>query len=190
MKIAMLIAWIIFVLGCLSVIFGIIFALSDRLFESEVWALFFYGGFAVMAFGLLAICSLTVIPWLLWTVCWFRVFCKIFPIFGLTATAWWGGERMGYKADEIKSSICVLSGLLGYSKRLGLISDINKCPDKNGLCYTREYRTLYENALKTAIAILDEKLNEHWLFLEPYKYIQWITFFFSNLNGGETCFCQ
>lgn len=59
--------------------------------------------------------------------------------------------------EEIKSSICVLSGLLGYSERLGLVSDINTKDCRE--CYAKEYRTSYENALKTAIEVLREKLN-------------------------------
>lgn len=67
---------------------------------------------------------------------------------------------MENNAEKIKSSICVLSGLLGYSERLGVVSDINTCSDKNSACYAREYRVAYENALKTAIEILVEKLND------------------------------
>lgn len=59
--------------------------------------------------------------------------------------------------EEIKSSISVLSGLLGYSERLGLVSDINTKDCRE--CYAKEYRTSYENALKTAIKVLIEKLN-------------------------------
>lgn len=59
--------------------------------------------------------------------------------------------------DDICSSICILSGLLGYSERLGIVSGINtnECCE----CCAKEYRLTYENALKTAIKILDERLN-------------------------------
>lgn len=64
------------------------------------------------------------------------------------------------KMDDIKSSINVLSGLLGYSERLGLVSDTNERTNEESACYAREYRVSYENALKTAIEVLAEKLDD------------------------------
>ena len=67
---------------------------------------------------------------------------------------------MKSKKDDIKSSISVLSGLLGYSERLGIVSDANECTNKESAFYAREYRASYENALKTAIEVLSEKLDD------------------------------
>ena len=62
--------------------------------------------------------------------------------------------------DDIKSSISVLSGLLVYSERLGIVLDANECTNKESVFYAREYRVSYENALKTAIEVLSEKLDD------------------------------
>ena len=64
------------------------------------------------------------------------------------------------KIDDIKSSISVLSGLLGYSERLGIVSDANDTVNKESAFHAREYRVSYENALKTAIEVLSEKLAD------------------------------
>lgn len=66
-------------------------------------------------------------------------------------------NHLSNEDEKIKSSICVLSGLLGYSERLGLVSDINTNDCRE--CYAKEYRASYENALKTAIEVLKEMLN-------------------------------
>lgn len=62
---------------------------------------------------------------------------------------------------EIESSIHILSGLLGYSERVGLASDINAeihCKDKND-CPARILRKAYEDGVKTAIEVLTNALQ-------------------------------
>lgn len=64
--------------------------------------------------------------------------------------------------EAIEASIQVLSGLLGYSERLGLVSDIPAdmyCKENGSTCYARENRLSYEHALRTAIDIMTDYLN-------------------------------
>ena len=71
-----------------------------------------------------------------------------------------GVRTIKVKESDVRASINVLSGLLGYSERLGLVSDANESTNKESACYAREYRVSYENALKTAIEVLAEKLDD------------------------------
>lgn len=67
--------------------------------------------------------------------------------------------------DDIESSIHILSGLLGYSERMGLPSDWNAnyyCKEENNIpvCPARELRKMYEEGLKTAIEVLRSALQD------------------------------
>lgn len=65
--------------------------------------------------------------------------------------------------DDIEHSITILSGLLGYSERMGIVSDINEkmyCK-KDKECPATYIRMSYEAALKTAIEVLNRYSAEN-----------------------------
>ena len=63
---------------------------------------------------------------------------------------------------DIETSIHVLSGLLGYSERMGSVVNSNHqvyC-DEHKKCPAKHFRVLYETALKTALEVLITHLDE------------------------------
>lgn len=63
---------------------------------------------------------------------------------------------------DIETSIHVLSGLLGYSERMGAVVSSNQrmyCEEQKE-CPAKHFRVLYETALKTALEVLITHLDE------------------------------
>lgn len=66
------------------------------------------------------------------------------------------------KRKELLLSKSILSGLLGYSQRMGLVSECCHtagCNTEKHACPEAETRKLYEQALKTAVGCVAEKLQ-------------------------------
>lgn len=68
----------------------------------------------------------------------------------------------GEKRKALLLSKSILSGLLGYSQRMGMVSGCCHtavCNTEKNTCPEAETRKLYERALETAIGCIDEKLT-------------------------------